>query len=133
LRIYAWKAFSDNFSDFYIYGNTEKNNQFEPLNIGSNLSPDEIDRYHIYESPYLQLISNYGLGALIIFAFMILYLTAINYIKYNIRGLSEAHKRKCTLNFMICCLIIFDSFYGIFFFCSITWLTIFPLIANERS
>lgn len=133
LRIFAWKSFIDNSSDFYIYGNTEKKEKFKTLNIGANLDPKEIDQFKIFESPYLQLIANYGLVALIIYSCMILYLIAINYKKCNIRGLSAAHKRKYTLNFVTCCLVLFDSFYGVFFFCSISWLAIFPLIANERS
>ena len=131
LRIYAWKSFSENFSSFYIYGNREQKEQFKSPNIEDNLSPEKIKAFNIFESPYLQLIANYGISVFFIFSYLILYLTAFNYKKYNISGISAAHKRKYILNFSICCLIIFDSFYGVFFFCSITWLTIFPLITHD--
>jgi hypothetical protein len=132
LRFYAWKTFSENFSSFYIYGNEEKKVQYKSQAIGNYLDPEKIYILKIFESPYLQFIADYGLGFFIIFSCMLINLTAVNYKKYILSGSSADHKRKYIFNFSICCLTIFDCFYGTFFFCSLTWLTIFPLIASER-
>lgn len=126
LRYYAWtNFFSSKLSFFPEERNIKREGEY------SHLSLDVIKNDRISESPYLQAATDYGLPLPFLYLLLFLfwfYKNHKNYIKIRRNSFS---KNLYASKLVIISLFFFDSFYGTFFFCVITSLTVFFILFYE--
>ena len=127
LRYYAWTRF---FSSKLSFFPEERNINVREGDY-SHLTLDVIKTERIFESPYLQAAFDYGLTLPFLYLLLFLfwfYKNHKNYIKIRRNSFS---KNLYASKLAIVSLFLFDSFYGTFFFCVITSLTVFFILFYE--
>lgn len=128
LRYYAWT----NFFDSKAYDNSKKEfikNQEEEFIL---LTPEILKEKRIYESFYLQIIGDYGFPLFILVIILFFFLFLQSYFKYIKIRSNSFSKNLYASKVTIAGLFLFDSFYGVFFTCVITSLTVFYILFFEK-
>ena len=124
LRYYAWT--SSSLSDFSFF--PKKENVLKNRVNYPNLTLELIEKEKILESPYLQAAFDYGILYSFLHLSLFLFLFYHNYKKYLKVRINSFSKNLYSTKVIIASLFLFDSFYGTFFFCIISSLTIFFIL-----
>jgi hypothetical protein len=124
LRYYAWTSFLQ--SDLSFFSN--KDNVLKNRDNYFTLTLELIEKERIFESPYLQAAFDYGILYSCLHLLLFLFLFYQNYKKYIKIRTNSFSKNLYSTKVIIASLFFFDSFYGTFFFCIISSLTIFFIL-----
>lgn len=126
-RYYAWNYFFES----RAYNKSEQ--KFTKSRDGEfiSLNPEIIREKRIFESFYLQIVSDYGFTLLFLIITLYLFWFFQSYFKYIKIRRNSFGKNLYATKVAITGLFIFDSFYGVFFSCVITSLTVFYILFFE--
>jgi hypothetical protein len=127
LRYYAWTYFFES----QAYNNSKQKFLKDQEHEFSSLTPETIKEKRIFESPYLQTISDYGFPLFFLNITLFLVWFLHSYFKYIKISRNSFSKNLYASKVTIAGLFIFDSFYGVFFSCIISSLTVFYILFFE--
>jgi hypothetical protein len=127
LRYFAWTYFFKS----EILASSEKSYYIDRVENYSHLTPKIIKEKKIFESPYLQASHDYGAPLFFLYITLFSLWFFQNYRNYFKIVRSSFSKDIYASKIAITAIFIFDSFYGVFFFCVISSLTLFFILFYE--
>jgi len=127
LRYYAWSSFLTSDLSFF----PEKRNVIKRGADYSHLTLELIKNEKLFESPYLQAAYDYGFPLSFLYFLLFLFWFYQNHKNYIRIRRNSFSKNLYAAKIVITSLFFFDSFYGVFFFCVITSLTVFFILFFE--
>jgi len=126
LRYFAWNYFFDEI------GQRNENSHIKKSDYDvKQLTIENIKSLKQFESGYLQAIYDYGLPLFIFYMLYFLSLMSQSYAKYFTIKNNLFGKRLYATKLAIASLFFFDTFYGVFFFCILTSLTVHLILFFE--